>query len=77
MAGFNQPYVDVGPIGTNHHVSTPVLSAGHLLMVCRIVHLASLVNSGGRPVSGYPVAGSVPHVPSGRFGAFKWIFLSD
>ena len=77
MARFNWPYVDVGPIGTNRHVSAPVLSAGHLLTVCRIIRLVSLVNSGGRPASGYPVAGSVPHVPSGRFGAFGRIFLSD
>ena len=76
-ARFNWPYVDVGPIGTNRHVSAPVLSAGHLLMVCRIVCLAFLVNSGGRPVSGYPVAGFVPHVPSRKFGACGWIFLSD
>ena len=71
------PYVDVGPIGTNCHVSAPVLLASHLLMVCRIVHLASLVNGGGRPVSGYPEAGFVLHVPSGKFSACRWIFLSD
>ena len=59
MAGFNQPYVDVGPIGTNHHVSALVLSASLLLMVCRTIHLAFLVNGRGRPASGYPVAGFV------------------
>ena len=48
MAGFNQLYVDVGPIGTNCHVSAPVLSASHLLMISRIIRLAFLVNGRGR-----------------------------
>ena len=70
-ARFNWPYIDVGPIGTNRHVSAPVLSAGHLLIVCRIICLAFLVNGGGRPASGYLVAGFVPHVPSGKFSACR------
>ena len=77
MAGFNQLYVDVGHIGTNRHVSAPVLLAGHLLMVCRIIHLAFFVNGGGRPVSGFLVARFVLHAPDGRFGVCEWICLSD
>ena len=76
-ARFNWLYVDVGPIGTNHHVSAPVLSAGHLLMISRIICLVFLVNGGGRPVSGFLVAKFVPHALDGRFGVCGWICLSN
>ena len=76
MAGFNQPYVEVGPIGTNCHVSVFVLSASLSLTVHRIVHLAFLVSGRRRTVSGYPVAGFVPHVLNGKFGACRWTCLS-
>ena len=74
---FNWLYVDVGPIGTNCHVSPLVLLAGLLLMVCRNIRLVFLVNGGGRPASGYLVAGFVLHVPSRKFGACGWIFLNN
>ena len=77
MAGVNQLYVDVGPIGTNCHVSAPVLSASHLLMISRIIRLAFLVNGRGRPVSGFLVAEFVLHVPDGRFSVCGWICLSN
>ena len=76
MARFNRLYVDVGPIGTNRHVSAPVLSASHLLMVCRIIHLV-FVNGGGRLVSGFPVAEFVPHVPDRRFGVCKYASATE
>ena len=66
MARFNRPYVDVGPISTNHHVSTPVLSAGHLLTVCRIVRLASLVNGRGSSSATEMEESSVHRVGCGR-----------
>ena len=66
MAGFNQLYVDVGPIGTNHHVSAFVFLAGHSLMICRIALLALIMNGRRNLASGCPGAEFVPCVPSGR-----------
>ena len=77
MAGFNQLYIDVGPIVTNRHVSARVLLAGLLQMVCRTARLALIVNGRGRPVSGYSVAGFVPHVPNRKFIACERTCLSD
>ena len=76
MTGFNQLYVDVGPIGTNCHISFLVFLTYHLLRYCRITYLALVVNGGGRSASGYPVAGFVLHVPNGRSGACEWTCLS-
>ena len=76
MAGFNWLFVDVGPIGTNRHVSAFFLSAGLSLTVCRTVHLAFLVSGRRRAVSGCPVAGSVPHALSRKFSACGWACLS-
>ena len=72
MARFNWPYVDVGPIGTNQHVSALVFSATPLLMVCRIAHLVSIVNGRRRLASGCLGVGSVPHAPSRKLLVHGW-----